>query len=1095
MTISCPTIANLKGRSDKLWLDSGATHHVISDAAMLRDTHSPSVTTVILGGGEEHPVVCEGHLLLKGGPRGSVLLTSVLCVPTLEINLLSTPQLTSKKGSCWEGEHFCKVMDSKGRVILRGHKLDGMYRLDCQLPASSSAHVNAVATSEVWHKRFGHISHKVLQTMVRNKAVEGLGQPTVGEPAPCDVCDMSKQTRSRFPRSDSRATAPLELVHSDTMGPLPVLGLEDEAYVVTALDDFSGYAETILVRAKSSAATALVDLLVRWQRQLGRTISTLRTDQGTEFKGALAEYCTRKGIVRQVSAAYSPEQNGRAERLNRTLTEKVRALLLEHNLPKAVWSEAMRTAAHIRNRTTGLDPKRTPYELFFNKKPSVSHLRIYGCKAFVYIEKAARDKLDAVSEEVALIGYADNSKAYRLLKPGVNGQLTVIEAISVRFHEQSAPTFLSGQSERCDYTDITQPFFPRAADPEYQVPVNSDSGGDSSDDSDYAPNPAPPQHNNAAAAPPAPPEVPPCAELSAQSDSATHESEGSGVEANPPPGPFVPVVPDVEVAAAEQQRRYPKRSRRPPTEWYRETAARLCQLAVLDDNPATYRQAMARQDKDFWLEAVDVEVAALKALQVFSEVDPPPGVRPLPSKLVFGIKRDLEGNIDKYKVRLVAKGFRQVAGRDYDDVYAPTAQHVTLRVLLAIASALGYVVEQLDVRTAFLNGELESPVYIRLPPELGGKVWQLHKALYGLKQAAREWYAKLRTEMRKHGFTPSKHEPCLFFRGSAATRVYVMVHVDDALVIGAQKPVSDAKNAISQMFDIKDLGKAKHFLGMNIQRNQDGGYTLSQPKFIKDMLERFRMSEATPKPTPLSVGLKLSKHDGEELPEGNQYQALVGCLLYASVNTRPDIAHACGILSRFMSCPKQPHWEAAKHVLRYLKGTADLGLTFSGTKAAPNEGVYACDLYSDADFAADVDRRKSTTGAVLLMQGAAVLWLSKLQSLVATSTAEAEYIAAAVATTEGLWVRKLLGEISGRVSPVNLAVDNQSAIVLITEHTAGQSGRTKHVDVKFHFVRDRYQCGDVSIRFVPTIEQRADMFTKQLGGCEFKRHRKTVMGM
>jgi hypothetical protein len=242
------------------------------------------------------------------------------------------------------------------------------------------------------------------------------------------------------------------------------------------------------------------------------------------------------------------------------------------------------------------------------------------------------------------------------------------------------------------------------------------------------------------------------------------------------------------------------------------------------------------------------------------------------------------------------------------------------------------------------------------------------------------------------------------------------------------------------------------------------------------------------------VGQKLSKRLGNPLPPSNLYQALVGSLLYLSVNTRPDISHSVGILSRFMSCPTDLHWDAAKHVLRYLKGTKNLGLRFVGGNDS-HQGVYACEMFTDADFAADVDKRRSITGAVMMMQGASVLWISKLQSVVATSTTEAEFIAAAMATKEGLWVRKLLGELHGKVAPLKLAVDNQAAVVLISEHTAGQSGRTKHIDVQFQFVRDRFQRGDVTVRFVSTVDQRADMFTKQLGGPEFKRHRTIVLGM
>jgi hypothetical protein len=322
-----------------------------------------------------------------------------------------------------------------------------------------------------------------------------------------------------------------------------------------------------------------------------------------------------------------------------------------------------------------------------------------------------------------------------------------------------------------------------------------------------------------------------------------------------------------------------------------------------------------------------------------------------------------------------------------------------------------------------------------------------------------------------------------------------MVHVDDALVIGKSSSVKQAKASIASVFDIKDMGKASYFLGMMLKRNDDGGYSLSQQKYVEDVLTRFEMMACTPSLTPLPVGARYSKEDSLPLPTDNQYQALVGSLIYLAVNTRPDISHAVGILSRYMSCPTTKHWEAGKHVLRYLKGTAALGLNYRGTKAAQNQGVCACELFTDADFAADLDKRRSTTGAVMLMQGAAILWISKLQSIVATSTAEAEFIAAAMGTKSGLWVRKLLGELYGNVEPLNLRVDNQPAVILISEHTAGQPGRTKHIDIQFQFIRDRFQRGDLSVTFVPTAKQHADMFTKQLGGPEFRKHRSVVMGI
>ena len=858
MTVSSSTVANLRGRSNMLWLDSGATHHVVNDASILQDARPPSVSSVILGGGEEHPVLCEGDLLLKGGPHGSVLLTRVLHVPSLGINLCSTPQLTSKHGSCWEGPHFAKVYDPQGKLILKGHKVDGMYRLDCHLPTPLAAKVHvAAARANLWHRRYGHAAANAIQKTLREAAVRGVGALTFPrEPDPCDICDQAKLTRAHFPRSDSRALHPVELVHSDTMGPMPVRGIEDELYVVTALDDYSGYAETILTRTKAEAASGLVDLLVRWQRTTGRKLKILRTDRGTEFLGVLSDYCTRKGITRQLSTAYTPEQNGRAERLNRTLLERSRALRLEHGFPKAVWSEAIATASYLHNRILASAHTSTPYELFFGVKPDVSHLRVYGCKTYAYIEKDQRDKLDAVSDECALVGYSPTSKAYRLLHPGVNGDPTIVEAISVRFHEDSAPSFLAAL-----FDADTGPALPgggfmlpaQPLDPEYH-PGDSDASA---------------THTSAAES----------SEDAGEDGGVDGEVTGTGGAANglgdvehgeeasvagsnatgaaPVPEPEVPVVPDlsqinlednVEPMEAEeaQQRRYPKRDRHPPTAWYRNAAARLHALDGLTDNPTSYEEVQKRPDRELFDQAIVDEMSQIYGKGVGIETELPPGVKPLPSRLVFNVKRDGHGHLDKYKARLVAKGFKQVPGRDYDEVFAPTAQHVTLRLLLAHASAHDLEVDQLDVKTAFLNGDLNEEVYIKLPPELGGKILRLHKALYGLKQAARAWFAKLRESMIEHGFTPSKHEPCLFTRGHGAERVDVVVHVDDALIAGKRPAINDAKGDMGKMFEVKDLGPASHFLGMSIERQADSGYSLTQPKYVDDMLQRFEMSTCKP---------------------------------------------------------------------------------------------------------------------------------------------------------------------------------------------------------------------------------------------------------
>jgi Reverse transcriptase (RNA-dependent DNA polymerase)/Integrase core domain/GAG-pre-integrase domain len=1036
--------------TDALWFDTMATHHVVHSNDKLTNQRPSTISSVMLGGGEKHMVNCEGDLRLDGGPSGPVILTGVLYAPTLKINLCSGPQVANKGGESWQGRDKCTI-SLRGRTLLEGRMVGNMYKLNCTLRNSgigdSTAAVNS--TSALWHKRLGHPGSGIVAHLVKTDGVKGMGKVEPSEvERDCTVCAAAKQTRESYPRSDHTASKPLELLHSDLMF-MPSEALEGEQYVMTVLDDYSRYSETVCLHRKSDATDELVAIIRRLQKQTGGEVKRVRTDQGTEYYG-LDKFCKSTGVVHELSATYTPEQNGRAERLNRTLIERVRALLLQFKAPKILWAEAIQVASLVRNCVPVAGDTRSPMEKMFGVKPDISRFRVFGCAASVHIPKKKRDKLDAVAVQGVFVGYATNSKAWKVLVSSGYGSWNIVESSNVQFNESVAgkyPASITTSNTDHEYDDMVTLFLP-----------------------DKTAEEGPPE------APAEPAEV-------AESD----QEPAAVPEENA-------IQPPIDEAPAP--RRYPQRERHPSAAWYEAKAAELhTTVAVqgLTDNPATYREAMARPDKEFWVSAINEELAALHAKSVYSEVDLPEGAHALPSKFVFTIKRDDLGNIQKYKARLVVKGFRQIAGRDYEEVFAPTAQQATLRIMLAHASAANLNVEQLDVRTAFLNGDLSNEVYLKLPSELGGKIWRLHKALYGLKQAARAWHEKLREQMIKHGFTPSQHDPCLFFRGDGEWRVYIVIHVDDALIFGKPHAGAKAKQSVSQMFDIKDLGPVRYFLGISIQRNASGGYSLSQSKYVNDMLHRFGMTDAATKPTPLPVGLSLSRTLGTALPPDNQYQALVGSLIYLAVNTRPDISHAVGILSRFMSCPTDQHWEAAKHVLRYLKGTAALGLNYSGHKTAKNQGVYDA-MYTDADFAADIDKRRSTTGAAMMMQGAAVLWISKLQPIVATSTAEAEYIASATATKEGLWVRKLLGDIHGKVSTVNLKVDNQSAIVLISEHTAGKSGRSKHIDLQFHFVSERFQRGEISVTFVPTADQHADIFTKQLGGPEFRRHRDVVMG-
>jgi hypothetical protein len=383
-------------------------------------------------------------------------------------------------------------------------------------------------------------------------------------------------------------------------------------------------------------------------------------------------------------------------------------------------------------------------------------------------------------------------------------------------------------------------------------------------------------------------------------------------------------------------------------------------------------------------------------------------------------------------------------------------------------------IQQLDIKTAFLNGELEEDVYIQQPPgyEEGSNntACHLHKALYGLKQAPRAWHLRLKQELETMGFTQSEADPGLFIKMEEGNSAFLLTYVDDILIIthgtAAAIPI---KERLMTAFDARDLGEATFFLGMSIIRDRENRTVkLAQGRLTADLLSKYDMLEAKALSTPLNPSTKLTK-EGEALDrETYNYSQLIGSLMYLSVCTRPDISQAVGALARYMARPTKVHWQAAKGVLRYLSGTANYGIIFGGA----SKGLEA---YTDADFAGDIDTRRSTTGYVYIFNGGAISWSSRLQQTVAASTTEAEYMAAAFTIKEGLWLHKLFNDLGLNIQ-INIKADNQSAIKLLKNPVL--SMRSKHIDVIYHFARERVARGEVSFQYIRTDNMVADALTK-----------------
>jgi hypothetical protein len=527
-------------------------------------------------------------------------------------------------------------------------------------------------------------------------------------------------------------------------------------------------------------------------------------------------------------------------------------------------------------------------------------------------------------------------------------------------------------------------------------------------------------------------------------------------------------------------RRVSSRVRNPPPKLRDQFHAKSA--VSLPSEPLSREEALDSSEADLWQAAMDEEMTSLMENGTWTLEELPPGRKLVACKWVYKTKTDPNGKPVRWKARVVAKGFQQRAGVDFDEVYAPVSKQSTLRALLAVVAEEDLELHQLDVKTAFLNGELEETIYMAQPPgyQQGspGVACRLHKALYGLKQAPRAWYKRLKEELDSMGFKASDADPGLFIKRDGGQWTAVLVHVDDMLVAGKNLQVRAVKEQLGRVFNITDLGECSHYLGMEVARDRAAGtLLLSQKKYTRELLDSFGMTHAKISQVPLHSSTKLSRTEGEPLPGGNRYSELVGGLLYLSVCTRPDISQAVGALARYMSAPTTQHWKAATGVLRYLAGTAGYGIEFGGGDA----GLVA---YSDADYAGEMDSRKSTTGYLFTLHGGAISWSSRLQQTVAVSTVEAEYMAAAGAIKEGLWLRKLLPELGVSTQKVHICFDNQGAISLLGN--AITSSRSKHIDVLHHFARDRVARGEVEISYISTDVMVADSLTKPVPVSKFE---------
>ncbi|OAE29694.1 hypothetical protein AXG93_509s1470 [Marchantia polymorpha subsp. ruderalis] len=484
-------------------------------------------------------------------------------------------------------------------------------------------------------------------------------------------------------------------------------------------------------------------------------------------------------------------------------------------------------------------------------------------------------------------------------------------------------------------------------------------------------------------------------------------------------------------------------------------------LILEEGEPSSYREAQASVNKLEWNTAMEREIESLIENNTWELVESPTNQRMIDSKWVYKLKDNPGGDEAKiFKARLVARGFTQEKGVDYNKVFSPVAKYATIRLVCALAAIFDLVMDQMDVVTAFLYGYLEEEIYMRQPVgfEVKGKerlVCRLLKSLYGLKQAPRQWNTRFDQFMKAQGFFWSVYDPCVYMKkvnDETFNLIILVLYVDDMLILAKnQSDVDECKSKLKSAFKMKDMGESKRILGMEIHRDHEQKKLwLSQGKYVRRILDRFNMMDSKGVWTPLAAHFKLSAAQcpTDAVEKGNMscvpYEQAVGSLMYLMVCTRPDIAFAMGKVSRYMSNPGKVHWEAVKWILRYLKSTLDYGLLFDGLL----DNAKSLFGYVDADYGQDLDKRRSTTGYVFTLGGGSISWRSTLQKCVAQSTTEAEYVAAAEAAKEAIWLDRLIMEMGLKHGVVNLHSDSHSILHLAANQVMGS--RVKHIDIRRH---------------------------------------------
>ena len=1047
--------------NDLFLVDTGATTHIVncdSNFISFDKNFDPETHFIELADGSK-----TNNVALKRGTveiflrntSGNVVLGTlddVLYVPSYPHNIFSV-QAATVKGACINFFPESAQLVTGNGTKFEIEKFGKLFYLRNNSLSTSSLCTVRSLNVESWHRLLGHCNRSDILKM--EKIVQGMHISGKND-FNCEVCVLGKQTQVISRKPDERAKRSLEFIHTDLNGPIDPVSSDGFKFVISFSDDYSGFVFTYFLKHKNDASRALEKFLAD-SAPFGQ-IKRMRTDGGGEyvskdFKSILTKHC----IKHELSAPYSPHQNGTAERWWRTCFDMGRCFLIESKLPKHLWPYAVMMATFVRNRCYQQRTKQIPFSLLTGKLPDFNNLYRFGSTCYAY-DKSAK-KLDPRSIKGVFIGYDRESPSYLVYFPDENKIkkfrcIKCFDEMNVKDDGHDVPLVYEEDVDdfRISKRRIPEPPVPQL-DSDVPAPVVVSDDHDIGNVDGNVPTPV---------------------VVSDSQDVGSVEDE------------HVQLMGGTE----DRRREYPARERRRPQHLHdydlsndqidivtHEMYANIdyCFKASTIHIPKTYKEALASPESHQWKLAMDDEMNALTDNNTFSLMELPKDKKLIGGRWVYALKSDPDGN-DVCKARYVAKGYTQVYGSDYFDTFSPTAKMTSVRIFMQYSVEYGLVIHQLDVKTAYLNAAIDCEIYMKQPegyiqPGNENLVCKLNKSLYGLKQSGRNWNVLLHKSLIDIDFVQCSGDACVYVHLTNSILMgIILIWVDDIIIsVKSMKLMDKIKDHLKGKFKMKDMGKINYFLGIHFVQS-DSKLEMNQSHYLQRILEKYGMADCKPRSTPCELRPSIpQKSDICDNPR--TYREIIGSLIYAMTCTRPDLSWVVSKLSQHLADPDESDWIMVKHVLRYIKGTLEYKLCY--TKTA--DGL-ALTGYSDSDWASSLDRR-STSGYYFSLnpKGPPISWKTRKQQTVALSSCEAEYMALSLSTQEILYLMTILKDLLIHVNPI-IYSDSQSALSLIRNPV--NHNRSKHIDIRYHFIREKFTNGSVDFRYVPTDKNVSDLMTK-----------------